>query len=191
MNPALLLGILTAPAHMSNPNLAIFEVKAHDGAWWMSARFSKQEATTAMLQEAPDAALSDLALKQWIVDHIRETTRFTADGEPVAIGAGRIRLGHHAQVSLQLTGMPDVPDTFTASVAAFCSNPSQQNLVLLVQEDQQDRAMLGHDNRFTATVLGEPEPPQSNVSGVAGAVFVLLGGAVAWRQTSTQPNRRP
>lgn len=125
-------------------------------------------------QAAFDAAVGESASKEAIVAYVKQSVRIEADGQPLALGPGGLRLGDHVSALFLTLPALEAGAELELKLMTFAENPAQTNLLRV----DGSRWVLTPDNGFTATVpTGSPEP--GGAAQTAGGVLVLAALGLA------------
>ncbi|MFT2091738.1 hypothetical protein [Paraglaciecola sp. 2405UD69-4] len=171
----LLLGsILLTPlavAHDSNiatfqvrhigPDRWVYEIMAPLAALDMSLRAELETGSTVA-----DLSLDDPVYKKALVKHLKKGFNMNALTNPLeggefehlatlSLGAGRIKLEPHLSVLIfDIKNMPSAPDALKFHISSMSQNPSQLNLLRLIEGQRTKKYILNHNNNFSGLDKG-------------------------------------
>ncbi|MEM1319605.1 MAG: hypothetical protein AAGG75_05075 [Bacteroidota bacterium] len=178
----------SAMAH--NPLTAKFELKAlPQGGAILNIYLSQvglHQALTTHFQDTDFTTISSTAYKQLAVQYIKEKTHLRADGRPLLIGEGGIKLGHHqTDLKLAIEQYPNVVKQLEIKVDCFSENGNHHSVFWWKTPGRQAKVVLSKRNHYQATLGTKDEQPMVaaffspfplTISWVLLVVF-LLGGS--------------
>lgn len=132
---ALLLALIlwASPARAHNANIATFDLIERPAGWVLEATFPRVTVDRALRAWLGDAAVEALAEPDYeaaVVRYLKATLQVQADGAPLRLGAGLIRLGDdETTVRLALRDVPADPAVFDVVVRALTEQGGQYNVL--------------------------------------------------------------
>ena len=188
-----LLWLGIASAH--DANLTTFHVRQEPPVWWLEVMFPAVSSEMELQRQEPGrdlATVSDDAYKRRVIAHVKDTVHLSANGRPLTLGSGGIKLGgHQSTIKLMLEGMPADLTRLEAEVSTFSGNTGQHNLVRLIRGERRDRVILNHRNGFSGVVWQDRPPTRGPRAWVAASLlgpFFLGMSALAWsRRNRSSP----
>ena len=178
---------LSTSALAHDINTTTLLIRPSSAGWVLDMRFPADAANLA-LRDGEQSRPWSTVEKEGLVDHIKETVHFSANGAAVSLGKGGIRLGGHESVlTFELVGMPAVVDGLHAEATVFSTNAHHHNIVRFTDGQESAYVVLKEANGFSGWVVGPPPAfgltTDLRFLGVAiGLVCLGLagGGALFW-----------
>jgi hypothetical protein len=149
-----------AAAH--DADVATLALQPTDAGWVLDVHFPLEAAERGLGRPGDDGTW-DLGDKANLVQHIRETVKLEADGAPLHLGLGGVKLGgHQSTVRLGIEGAPEAWTTLAIDAPMFSDNPHQHNIVRVMRADDSQahfvaKAANGYRGRIGQTADAEAE----------------------------------
>lgn len=161
----LLWALASAPAAAHSPNVASFALEQTAQGWWLEACFPQIALDRALRGWLGDEAVESLSPTAWreaAVAYLKRTVQIRADGAPVALGAGGIRLGEHeTDLRLSLPGLPAGARALEVTITSFSEVGAQYNVLRVERAgaggpEVLDRRVLSPDDGFSERIALAP-----------------------------------
>ncbi len=176
---------VTAPAWAHNADIATFVVQRQGPAWTLHVSFATAGLRRALpVQRGP---AGPKAAQQAAVRLVRQGVALVADGTPLTLGAGGVRLGaHQSDLFFELRGAPERITSLLGSRVDVAHRAANQHNVLRLLREPPDTPrleqwVLARRNRFTLTAdvpaSGSAGPDHGAPSPSSGAPLWLIVAA--------------
>lgn len=180
----LLLSPLLLLAH--NPLSARYYLESDKQGTFLNIYLSQDGVHQALTQKYGRQVLTQYgspAFKQVIVHYIKENFSLKADGEPLELLEGGIKLGNHqTDLKFLVTPLSKAVQQLEVHIPAFQENQHHQTIFSYNIYDKVDKVILSEHNNYQSTIL-----LRDNFSiiwaGVAGA-FLLVVAVVFLKRKS-------
>lgn len=137
-------------AHNPSQSSLTFSIYAQTG--FLELSLAQYGIEQALVKKYPDLDLKVIEqkdFKELLVEYLKETIMISANGQPLKIGRGVIKLGNHqTDLKFQVDNIPEELNMIEVDAHCFHENKNHQNFFTLIYKDLNARDKLSQENNF-------------------------------------------
>ena len=135
-----------------NPQISSLRLNIQNNTGILEFSLAQHGIEQALLKKYPDINLKVItpnSFKELLVKYLKETVLLSANGKPIKLGTGIVKLGsHQSDLKFKLKNIPKIINYIDVNAYCFQENENQQNFFTLTKEHLKSKIKLSRENNF-------------------------------------------